>query len=158
MGDDEANISSVQLKKGVGKTGVELRYHKDSEFKALSKAQKSELIAWRATPEGKTAVAKEKAARSSKKQNRGGKANISSVVEQEVAKQLAQQSPNEDSESSQDKLFLAAVKAKIKDDPDFAKSVGITKSTKAKVSATTLQPEYLAKIIGRVKNKGPDED
>jgi hypothetical protein len=86
--EQEANISSTQLKKGVGKTGVQLRYHKDPEFRVLTKAQKTELIQWRETPEGKTAVAKEKAARTAKKQNRGGKEskkagelNISSVVE-----------------------------------------------------------------------------
>ena len=70
--DGEINISSTMLKKGVGRTGVQLRYHKDSEFCALSKAQKTELITWRNTPEGKTVVVREKAAREAKKQNRGG--------------------------------------------------------------------------------------
>src|SRR5210317_2245002 len=158
--DDEVNISGTALKKGVGKTGVQLRYHKDAEFRALSKAQKTELITWRNTPEGKTAVAKEKAAREAKKQNPGGKektkAYISALVEQEVAKALKYSST--DSDSSQAKLFMAAVKAKMKEDPDFAASVGAMVPSKSKANAsgasvTEVSPDYLAKIIGRARNK-----
>ena len=67
--ETEANASGTTLKKGVDKTGVSLCYHKDNEFRALTKAQKAELIAWRNTPEGKTSVANEKAACAAKKQN-----------------------------------------------------------------------------------------
>ena len=67
--ETEANISGTTLKKGIGETGVSLRYHKENEFRALTKAQKAELIAWRNTPEGKTSVANEKAACAAKKQN-----------------------------------------------------------------------------------------
>eukprot|EP00984_Skeletonema_dohrnii_P000995 scaffold318_cov96-Skeletonema_dohrnii-CCMP3373.AAC.6 len=35
-----------QIKSGVGKTGVHLRYHTTEEFKALSAAQKEELVEW----------------------------------------------------------------------------------------------------------------
>ena len=158
--DDDVNVSSTALKKGVGKTGVQLQYYKDSEFRALSKAQKTELISWRNTPEGKTAVAKEKAAREAKKQNRGGKektkANISALVEQEVAKAL--KSSSTDSDSSQEKLFMAAVKAKMQDDPNFAASVGAmvpskTTANASGASVTEVSPDYLAKIIGRARNK-----
>ena len=66
--EDVGKISSVEkyVKKGGrskykaarGKTGVELRFHKGSEYKALSKEQRDELTAWRnekkkkAQPEG----------------------------------------------------------------------------------------------------------
>ena len=160
--DETLNVSGATMKKGVGKTGVQLRYHKDSEFRALSKAQKNELIAWRQTPEGKTAVANERAERAAKKPKGGKtktKSNISSVIEKEVAKQLNEKSSNNDSDSSQEKLFMAAIEAKLKDDPKFAKSVGALIPTKVNASATrstTLDASYLAKIVGRAKNKSDE--
>ena len=36
---------------GVGKTGVELRYHSKSEYQKLNKAQKKELHEWRSSDE-----------------------------------------------------------------------------------------------------------
>jgi hypothetical protein len=47
-----ADISSFGAKKGIGKTGVHLRYHKFGEFSKLSEAQKDELNEWRESPEG----------------------------------------------------------------------------------------------------------
>lgn len=46
--DDEARYqASLKLNGGIGKTDVELRYHKAAEFKKLTKAQKRELLEWR---------------------------------------------------------------------------------------------------------------
>ena len=46
--DDEARYqASLKLNGGVGKTNVELRYHKAAEFKKLTKAQRRELLEWR---------------------------------------------------------------------------------------------------------------
>jgi hypothetical protein len=46
--DAAATVSGASgLKSGIGKTGVELRYHNSTEFKALEDAQRKELIAWR---------------------------------------------------------------------------------------------------------------
>ena len=47
-----AKISSIQIKSGRGKTGVDLRWYKQLEFKKLTKDQKEELIAWGKTQEG----------------------------------------------------------------------------------------------------------
>ena len=116
------------------------------------------MIAWRETNEGKTAVAKERVNRASKKSKGGGKekSNISSVVQAKVAKQLADK-PSEPSDSSQEALFKAAVSSALKD-PEFAESVGAKAPERritANASATrsmTIGPNYLAKIISCAKN------
>jgi hypothetical protein len=51
----DATVSSIQIKNGKGKTGVDLRYHKHKEFHTLSQPQKDELSAWRETAAGKAA-------------------------------------------------------------------------------------------------------
>ena len=46
--DDEARYqASLKLNGGIGKTDVELRYHKAAEFKKLTRAQRKELLEWR---------------------------------------------------------------------------------------------------------------
>jgi hypothetical protein len=49
---DEADISSFGAKKGIGKTGVHLRYHPSSEYQKLTTEQKDELREWRETTGG----------------------------------------------------------------------------------------------------------
>ena len=44
-----ADILATESLKSTGKTGVELRWHKNAEFKALSENQRDELKAWCAT-------------------------------------------------------------------------------------------------------------
>eukprot|EP00980_Cylindrotheca_fusiformis_P023710 scaffold10830_cov73-Cylindrotheca_fusiformis.AAC.1 len=52
-----ANVSSLNLRSGKGpKTGVDLRYHKMSEYNKLTSEQKEELREWRKTPNGKAAM------------------------------------------------------------------------------------------------------
>lgn len=43
---DEADISAFGAKKGIGKTGVYLRYHPSSEYQKLTTGQKDELQEW----------------------------------------------------------------------------------------------------------------
>ena len=52
-----ANVSTFEGQPGRGvKTGVDLRWYEQSEYQNLSKDQKAELTAWRATSEGKSAT------------------------------------------------------------------------------------------------------
>ena len=46
---EQAEISSTSVKPSRGKTGVELRFYKTAEYRALSKKQKEELYEWRQT-------------------------------------------------------------------------------------------------------------
>ena len=83
------------MKKGLGKTGVPLQYHKEHEWKKLSGE----------TNEDKTALAKESPNRSSKKSKGGGneKSNILSVVQAEVAKPFADKTSSEPSVTKYEK-------------------------------------------------------
>ena len=44
----EADVGSTVVKKGMGKTGVELRYHKKAVFVLFSHEQREELKVWSA--------------------------------------------------------------------------------------------------------------
>ena len=49
---DAATISAADAKTGIGKTGVELRYHTKKEFWALPEEQRREVADYNATKEG----------------------------------------------------------------------------------------------------------
>ena len=52
------NVSSLSTKTGRGsKTGVDLRWHKPHEYKALSSEQKDELREWQNSNDGKKIIA-----------------------------------------------------------------------------------------------------
>ena len=56
-----AQISAIDYSAGRGpRTGVDLRWHPPQEFKSLSKEEKSELMEWQKTDEGKSTLAKSK--------------------------------------------------------------------------------------------------
>jgi hypothetical protein len=61
--DESANqtIDIAALRFGIGKTGVQLRFYKKKEFDKLPADQRNELKAWRQTPEGKAATARDRA-------------------------------------------------------------------------------------------------
>lgn len=58
-----ASVSDVNIQRGKGKTGVDLRWHSFKEYKSLNKQQKDELSAWQRSPEGKKATDAYKATR-----------------------------------------------------------------------------------------------
>ena len=73
-----------------------------------------------------------------------------------MAKQFADKTSSEPSDSTQDALFKAAVLSALKD-PEFAESVGAKAPERRTINAsatqsTTIDPNYLAKIISRAKN------
>ena len=96
---DEASIAattgSVPLKKGIGTTGVHLRYHEPGEWRALKSDQKKELSAWRKTPEGIVETARSKAEmeknkkRKTQSQKDKQKAKISAAVAEELKAQIS---------------------------------------------------------------------
>ena len=52
VGFDAATISATDAKTGIGKTGVELRYHTKKGFRALPEDQRREVSDHNATKEG----------------------------------------------------------------------------------------------------------
>ena len=57
----DQTIDIASLRSGIGKTGVHLRFYKKKEFDKLPADQRNELKAWRQTPEGKAAAARDRA-------------------------------------------------------------------------------------------------
>jgi hypothetical protein len=67
-----AQISVIDFGSGRGDSGVELRWHTPSEFKALNE-HRDDLVSWQKTPEGKATLAKSReSAGFSKKRSKGG--------------------------------------------------------------------------------------
>ena len=51
--NQQADVSSIEFKKGIGQTGVEFRYYPPVEYALLSDEKMAELGVWRRTEEGK---------------------------------------------------------------------------------------------------------
>eukprot|EP00980_Cylindrotheca_fusiformis_P022532 scaffold9418_cov135-Cylindrotheca_fusiformis.AAC.1 len=102
-----ANVSSLNLRSGKGpKTGVDLRYHKMSEYNKLTSEQKEELREWRKTPNGKAAMEAGK-----KKGNSGGdKASIAAAVEQQLAKRMKAIQQEQQDESQAEAYVMSVLK------------------------------------------------
>ena len=77
--------SSSELKKGIGKTGVHLRWHSNKSFKQLTEDQKKELLEWRANNKGN--ITNDFGGGNKKKKTRKGR--IAAAVEKQLEKRLA---------------------------------------------------------------------
>ena len=102
-GKNETNrqleISAIEWKKGIGKTGVELRFHPQPEYSNLSDDQMAELREWRNTEEGQAAKARDMAKKrkkgpplSSNKNKKKQKAAIRKQVSSALATERKNQS------------------------------------------------------------------
>jgi hypothetical protein len=97
---EEANVSSFGTKKGIGSSGVSLRFHTRAEYDKLPVDQKEELRAWRRSPAftGQKGKGKGGGHRSS---NHETKKAIASAVGKKVAEKLKamEQEKNDDSKT-----------------------------------------------------------
>ena len=64
-----SNVSSLNLKSGTGKTGVELRWYPLNDWKKLTDAQRDECNKWSKTELGKVAFQKQRKAWKDKRKN-----------------------------------------------------------------------------------------
>ena len=81
-----ADVASAggNAKKGIGKTGVHLRYHKHKEFLALTPEQKDELIKWRSSLlDGNNPSKKGR-----KNEKKAAKKQVASLVKQQVVEAM----------------------------------------------------------------------
>ena len=62
-----SEIASIKMKQGIGRTGVQLRYHVFSEYFQFKDEQKKELKEWRETTAGKAAMDKDRKSKANKK-------------------------------------------------------------------------------------------
>lgn len=145
-----AYIASLNIKSGKGpKTGVDLRWHTLKEHNKLSKAEKDELSAWRATEEGQKAIQASKdkylANKNKKKNNTKGensmKAQMVSALKSIVA-------DKEEEESGMDQL-RGFVMSCIKDSkPSSSNATAASVSTETKTDGVS----FLKQILKKAKN------
>ena len=140
---EEVN-STTAKKPSIGQSGVHLRYHTSTEYKALTKDQKDELREWRANNPSQSKAKKAKADTKSKS-NIFTKNKVASLVAKRVdaeLKKAAEPDPEEDMETYITSLVDAAV----------------ARSTSATAAATTTDPTpqpkkvTLKSILKRAKN------
>jgi hypothetical protein len=53
-----AQVAAIDFGSGRGDSGVDLRWHTPTEFRALTQEQRSELVSWQRTPDGKSQLKK----------------------------------------------------------------------------------------------------
>jgi hypothetical protein len=148
--NNDANVSSFGAKSGRGsKTGVHLRYHKYSEFKALSEAQRTELTEWRQTKEGKTKSGKDK----TKKTVQFTEKSISAVVDKRVDAKLKAEKDTTDKQDETEALIVSCIQKMVS-----GGELLLPKKKAATAGATTAvnTKTLLNTIIGRAKN--PSEE
>ena len=143
---DEIQISAFGAKKGIGKTGVHLRYYNSDEYKKLSKEEKDELRDWRKTPQGKGKGRGDKTNTNKKNVSFDTEKAIASAVTKQVAEKMK-----------------AVEKAKTNGDEAEAYIMSIFKklSGSASVGDVTAEtpavvPASLKSIIKRAKNAKKD--
>ena len=145
---NEANVSSI--KSGIGKTGVALRYHSQSEYKTLTKEQKQELYEWRSSSEKKD--------KSKNKKNSSlptTESEISALVEKRLTAKLRKiEDKKAKEESAKEELKAAVISCLSEMKPEEGSSV--KKKKTATVSDTqasdSISGSTLQDILRRVKN------
>ena len=155
--DNAANISSVHMKQGIGKTGVHFRFYSPDEYKTLSSEQRKELHFWRQTPEGKAATAASKASKGGKHKRQkissveagvNSEANISSLVDKAVEARLKALAADQNKEDEANAIIEAAVSKAVASMADGKQS--------SPAKTTTFDKSALVGILKRAKNGNKD--
>lgn len=146
-----ANVSSLNIKSGKGKSGVEFRFYQGSEYNKLSPAQKDELRKWRATEEGKKAVSE------AKKSKPNGKKGVSKAMVAAALKDtLIEMAKEEKDQEDKDIQLEASIEAVLtKMSRGGVAKVPIAQGGKvgnASADEDKIPPSRLLNILGRVRN------
>ena len=139
---EQASISAFGTKKGIGKSGVHLRYHNAEEYKALSKEEKAELREWREKKKGSEPGSAAKKKQKASQEKASNEKAIASAVTKQVAEQLKVIEQTKTAEADAEAYIMSLVKKH-----------GI-KSTLATVTAETPAddaPPSLKSIIERAR-------
>ena len=104
-------VSDATTKKpNIGRTGVHLCYHKNSEYRTLNQEQKDELREWRANnPNTPKSGAKKSRNEPSKKPKSFMKKQVASLVEAE----LKRAAKSESQESNEEQYIMSMVEASV---------------------------------------------
>ena len=148
VGDSEVEVGSFGEKKGIGKTGVHLRWHKISEFKKLSDEQKEELFQWRKSKsEEKKKTTKKKA------KVDGDDVDVSAIISKQLDEKLAELSKRKKEEKQIDedaKAYIMSLFSGTEVEESHQKTISST-STPAS-SSKTVRKVDLRSILKRAKN------
>ena len=137
-------IDSSTIKSGIGSTGVEFRYHTQSEYKKLSKDQKTELREWRLSneveqPPKKTPKIERKGKVTFSDQKKFKKMVSEAVVAELTSldeKKAKEEADKEDVSNLLSLLQAAALNAPTQATPTVAAA---TSNTETRTPAVTLQ-------------------
>ena len=142
--DETANqtFDIAALRSGIGKTGVHLRFYKKKEFDKLPADQRNELKAWRQTPEGKAATArdraqKEKANGGKPSPTKGGKISAA-AFEKELKRRVQQYTDEENKKKGLHDTLVSALK-----------TVNSSGKAPAPAASADVNAIVLAKILGK---------
>lgn len=128
-----ANISGIDFKKGKGtRTGVDLRFHPNPEYRALTDDQRLELREWRDTEEGKAASAAYRKRKNNGQGPPGKGRKKAKKIETRFRKQVASIVAEEKKKQSDDNTLLAFVEA-------INASNSGTTATEAKATASSAK-------------------
>jgi hypothetical protein len=142
--------ASGSNKPSIGRTGVELRFHKYEEFKVLSKEQLEELNAWRAKRDtSKGGESHKKKARFTKgtksgDSGSGGRKQVAKIATA-VAKKLASKKDEAETEDELKRYIMAVVVE--------ARGDQATKATKAAASSAESKPPPGATLLSSILKK-----
>ena len=150
-----ANISSIDFNAGRGSSGVDLRWHHPTEFKALPNDQKEELMKWQKSQDGRKILNKSKEAAIKKckaelqsaggggaNKPKGGDKTVSNGAWKKKLKQAVKTQNGFKTimsvladEESRNKEVIAALKASVTEPPASASSA----TAKASAESATLR-------------------
>lgn len=148
-----AEISSTEVgsfgsKKGIGMTGVHLRWHKPSEFKKLSEEQKEELFQWRKNK------GKDKAEKNSKKKVKiyEEETDVSALISKQLDEKLAEMSNKRKEEDRNDQEAKAYIMSLFQETDPKSENKIIASTITSDTSSKTVKKIDLKSILKRAKN------
>lgn len=150
--NDPHREERLHLKGGIGKTGVELRFHTEDEINNLPSNQKSELYRWRATEMKKRGKA-----------NSGGRKSKLASLRAEIATAVASQLSGMDESSSSDEDVeegdtKAAIAAAVEAALNSLQKKKSSKDKKGKKSKGRLSAAVVPQSSLGSTPSGEDED
>jgi len=156
--DDDAEVSAFGAKKGIGKSGVHLRYHTNKEYQSLNQEQMTELREWRKTPEGQKATTASKRNPPKKHHTNNKKARfdekaLASAVEKRVEERLkALTQANDDEAKEEARIMSVMKKMKAKGVDISAATAGDDVMTATDDAKTASSSVSLKAILKKAKN------
>ena len=147
-GGKNISVSSLNLKRGKGSTGVDLRWHSKAKYKKLSEPQKDELREWKRSDAGKKATEEYKKTRDAKRKANPSGHNAGKLNNKKLRKAVAAAIKKEKTDTADNDSKLSDLAAKLVSSMSKANAAVVTKVGSAKV---TFDDEINAKVAAVLK-------